>query len=52
MLYGLNESEDAWNRKLKAAIIKVLKMIQMTGDQAMYIHEKWNLMVQLSATAS
>lgn len=28
MLYGLSESGDAWNRKLKAAILQVLKMIQ------------------------
>lgn len=38
MLYGLSESGDSWNRKLKAAFTQVLKIIAMTGNQALYVH--------------
>lgn len=38
-LYGLSESGDAWNQKLKEALSGVLKMIPMTGDTALYRHD-------------
>lgn len=36
-LYGLSESGDACNSKLKKAIFKLLTMGTMTGGQATYI---------------
>lgn len=39
-LYGLSESGDAWHKKLKEALTRVMKMIILTGDSAMYIHYK------------
>lgn len=36
--YVFSESGDSCNRKPKSAITRILRMVQMTGDQSMYIH--------------
>lgn len=37
-LYGLSETGDAWNQKLKEALIRILKMTPLTGDPESYMH--------------